>query len=78
MNLKHCSVVSGRNLPVIRCRTYIKTLFVLLLLLVDYAQAKVYFIRLLKVRLHLHDLRKRFLGVLQGSIPIVEDTNAIP
>jgi len=58
--------------------TYIQTLFVFLLLFVDNAEAEVYLIRLLKVGLHVHDLRKCFFGVLKGAVAIIENTNAIP
>jgi hypothetical protein len=50
----------------------------LLLLLVYYAQAEINFIRLLKGGLHSHDLRKRLLGMLEGAIAIIENTNTIP
>ena len=58
--------------------TYIQTLVEFLLLLVDYAEAKVDFIGLFKARLHVHDLRKGFLGVLEGAVAIVQDANAVP
>ncbi len=51
--------------------TYIQTLFVFLLLFVDYAEAEVYLVRFLKIGLHVHDLRKRFFGMLKGAIAII-------
>lgn len=36
--------------------TYLQTLLIFLLLLVDYAQAKIYLICLFKIGLHAHDL----------------------
>jgi hypothetical protein len=51
---------------------------VLELLLVDDPQSKVNFIGLVEIRVHIHDLRKRFLGILQGSISIVQDAYPVP
>lgn len=48
-----------------------ETLREFLLLLVDYAQAKVYLICLLESGLHTHNLGECFLGVLERSIAIV-------
>lgn len=56
----------------------LEALVILLLLLVDYTQAKVDFICLVEIGLHLHDLRESLLGMLEGAIAIVEDANAIP
>ncbi len=58
--------------------TYVQTLFVFLLLLVDYAEAKVNLVCFLKVGLHVHDLRKCFFGMLEGAIPIIQNANPIP
>jgi hypothetical protein len=58
--------------------SYLKAGVVLLLLLVDYTQSKIDLIRLFKVGLHLHDLGKRFFGVVQGTISVVEYADAIP
>lgn len=58
--------------------TYVEALVELLLLLVNYAEAEVDFIGLLEVGLHAHHLRKCFLGVLEGSITIIEYSDAIP
>lgn len=44
---------------------HLKTLLKLLLLLVDYAEAEVDFVCLLKVRLHSHDLRESLFRVLK-------------
>jgi hypothetical protein len=57
---------------------YLKTLLVLLLLLVNYTQAKVDFVGLFEIGLHAHDLRKRFFGMLKRSIAIIKNSNAIP
>lgn len=62
----------------VSCSAYLKTLAVLGLLLVYYAQAKVDLVGLFEIWLHLHDLRKGFLGVIQRAIPVVQNTNAIP
>jgi hypothetical protein len=53
-------------------------LLVLRLLLVNYTEPEVNFIGLFEVWLHAHDLRKRFLGMLQRPIAIVQDANAVP
>ena len=53
-------------------------MLVFLLLLVNYTESEVDFVGLFEVGLHAHDLRKRFLGMLKGSIAIVEDTNTVP
>lgn len=43
---------------------YIERLLVLVLLLVDYAEAEVYLMSLVKVRVHGHDLREGFFGMV--------------
>jgi hypothetical protein len=53
-------------------------LLVLLLLLVNYTEAEVDFVGLFEVGLHAHDLRKRFFGMLERPIAIVEDANTVP
>ena len=58
--------------------TNLETLVEFLLLLVDYTEAKVDLVGLLKIGLQFHDLRKCFLGVLERTVPIVEDSYAIP
>lgn len=58
--------------------THIQTLVELLLLLIDYAEAEVDLVGLLKVGLHAHDLRKGLFGVLKRAISIIQDSNAIP
>jgi hypothetical protein len=58
--------------------TYFETLIILLLLLVDDTQAKVDLVGLFEVRLHLHDLRESFLGVIKRSVAVVQYTDAIP
>ena len=55
-----------------------KALIVLLLLLVDYTEAEVDFIGLVKIGLHMHDLREGFFSMLEGAIAIVENANAVP
>lgn len=77
MYLKHCgriSQVQGSSSTF----TYVQTLVEFLLLLVDYAEAEINFVGLLKSWLHAHDLRKRLFGMLEGTIAIVKDTDAIP
>jgi len=77
MYLKHCgriSQVQGSSSII----TYVQTLVEFLLLLVDYAEAEINLVGLLKSWLHAHDLRKRLFGMLEGAIAIVKDTNAIP
>jgi hypothetical protein len=71
--------ISGlRNVGFSLQAAYLKTLLVLLLLLVNYTEAKVDFVGLFEIRLHAHDLRKRFFGVLKRSIAIVKNSNAVP
>lgn len=55
-----------------------QALIELLLLLVYYSETKVDFIGLFKVRRHAHDLRESLFGVVEGSITIIQDTNAVP
>jgi hypothetical protein len=43
---------------------YLETLLIFLLLLVDYSQTEINFVRLLKIWLHTHDLRECFFGML--------------
>jgi hypothetical protein len=77
MYLKHCteiSLVQGKAIV----DTYVQTLVELLLLFINYTEAEIYFIRLLEVGLHAHDLGKRLLGVLEGAITVIEDTNSVP
>lgn len=58
--------------------TYVETLVELLLLLVYYAQAEVNLICLFKGRLHAHDLREGFFGVLERAVAVIQDANAVP
>lgn len=58
--------------------TYLKTLVILLLLFVDYAEAEVNLICLVKIGRHAHDLRERLFSMLQGPIAIIQDTNSVP
>ena len=57
---------------------YLKTLLVLLLLFVDYAETKVNLVGLLKIRLHPHDLRKGLFRMLQRPITIIQDSDTVP
>jgi hypothetical protein len=57
---------------------YLKTLLVLLLLLVNYAETKVDLIGLFEIRLHPHDLRKGLFGMFERPITIVQNSNTIP
>ncbi len=49
-----------------------------MLLLVDYAEAKVDFVGLLKARLHGHDLREGFFCVFEGAVAVIEYADAVP
>jgi hypothetical protein len=49
-----------------------------LLLFINYTKTEVDLVGLLKGWLHAHDLRKGLLGMLEGAIAVVEDTNAVP
>lgn len=57
---------------------YLETLLISLLLFVDYAEAEVDFVGLLEMGLHRHNLRKGFLGMFEGAVPVVKDADAIP
>lgn len=59
-------------------RPYIQTVAKLLLLLVYYAQAKVDFVGLFKVRSHTHNLGESLLGMVERTVAVVEYTNSIP
>lgn len=58
--------------------SYLETLRVLLLLLVNYAETEINLICLFEVWLHAHDLGESLFCVLERAIAIVEDTNAVP
>jgi hypothetical protein len=58
--------------------TYVQTLVEFLLLLVDYAQAKVDLVRLLEVGFHAHDLGEGLFGMFQGAIAVVQNADPIP
>lgn len=60
------------------CPTHLKTLAILLLLLVYYTESEVYLVGLLEAGLHLHDLGESFLGMVQGSVAIVQDADSVP
>jgi hypothetical protein len=45
--------------------TYLKTLLVFLLLLIDYTKAEIDFVGFLEVWLHAHDLRESFLSMFK-------------
>ncbi len=53
-------------------------MLVLGLLLVNYTEPEVDLVGLFEVGLHAHDLRKRFLGMLQRPVAIVQDADAVP
>src|SRR6266566_1473221 len=78
MYLKHCisSEMASADRGVLRA--YLEALAVLLLLLVYYAEPEVYFVGLLEVGLHLHDLGESLLGVVQRSVSVVENADAVP
>lgn len=56
----------------------LKTLRELLLLLVDDAKSEVDLIGFFEIGLHAHDLREGFLGMLEGTVPIIQNADAIP
>ena len=80
MYLKHYAEALERRATTLGCMSwlYLQARAVLLLLLVYYPEAEVDLVRLLEVRLHLHDLRESLLRVVVGSESIVEDANAVP
>ena len=55
----------------------LQTQVVLLLLLVDYAEAEVNLVCLLKIWGHAHNLRESLLCVLVGSITVVQDSDTV-
>jgi hypothetical protein len=75
--LKHYNQVSQVQ-DTASASTYIQTLVELLLLFVNYAEAEINLVGLFEVRLHAHDLREGLFGMLERTITIVENTNAIP
>lgn len=58
--------------------TNLQGLIVLLLLFVDYAEPEVYFVGLVEVRLHVHDVGKRVFGMVERSISVIQDADAVP
>lgn len=80
MYRKHCKqlATAQRGNLASGCSAYLETLLVLLLLLVNYTKPEVDFVGLFEVRLHAHDLRKRFLGMLKRPVAVIEDANSIP
>ena len=52
-------------------KSYLQALIVLLLLLINYPEAEINLIRLLKVGLHTHDLREGLLSMFKGSVTII-------
>jgi hypothetical protein len=77
MYWKHCAMISLFNSEMCDV-AYFKTLLELLLLLVDYPETEVDLVGLFEVRLHAHNLRKGFLGMLKRSVPIVQNANTVP
>lgn len=57
---------------------YIQTVAELLLLLVNYAQAEVNFVGLFEVRGHTHNLGESLLGMIERTVPVIENPNSIP
>ena len=55
-----------------------KRLLVLLLRLINDTQSEVDLMSLVEVRLHLHDLGEGLFGMIQGTITVIQDTNAVP
>ena len=78
MYLKHWNTVSQSPTTAGKASSYLQTLLELLLLLVYYTEAEVYLVGFLETRVHAHDLRKGFFGVLERPVAIVEDTDTIP
>ena len=78
MYLKHWNTVSQSPTTAGKASSYLQTLLELLLLLVYYTEAEVDLVGLLETRVHAHDLRKGFFGVLERAVAIVEDTDTIP
>lgn len=58
--------------------SYLETLLIFGLLLVNYAETKVDLICLFEVRLHAHDLRKSLFRMLKRAIAIIENADAVP
>lgn len=51
---------------------------VLLALLVNYAQAEINLVRLVKVRVHAQDLRECFFSMVERAVAVIKNTNAVP
>ena len=58
--------------------THIETCRVFLLLLVYYPEAEVNLVGFFKVWRHAHNLGECLLGMLERTIAVIEDANAIP
>lgn len=63
---------SSRGMP------YLQTLLKLLLLLVYYTKSEVDLIGLFEAWFHTHDLREGLLRMLERSVSVVQNANAIP
>lgn len=61
-----------------RSSAYVKTLVVLRLLLVYYAESEIDFIGLLEIGLNVHNLGEGLLGVVVATISVIENTDAVP
>lgn len=59
-------------------QAYLQTRSKFLLLLVNYAKAKVDFVGLFKIGIHAHHLRKGFLCMLERAVAIVQDAYSVP
>jgi hypothetical protein len=77
MYLKHWYAVSV-CMVVQDIGTHVQTLVELLLLLVDYAEAKVDLVGLFEVGFHAHHLREGFFGMLKRSVAVIQDSNPVP
>jgi hypothetical protein len=73
-----CIGSTTRQLGCATAYTYIQTFLKLVLLLVDYSQAKINLAGLFKLGSHSHDLRKGFLRMIDRTISIIENSNSVP
>lgn len=79
MYWKHCKPISMRYRTISGLSsTYLQTLLVLRLLLVYYSQTEIDLICLVKLWRHAHDLGKCLFCMIEGSIAVIEYSDAIP